>query len=101
MPALNQIRYLPRVSRLVERRLLESDAVGIELAGAQLPGGKSRYRGRIDPSTEKRADRHVGDQPALYGATDQGAQLLAPLRFGVGRDVVERLEDEIPVFPDP
>src|SRR6478672_9471729 len=101
MLALNQVRHATRVRCFVEGGFLESDAISIEVPGPKLARREYRDGGRIDTPAQKRTDRDIGNEPTPHGAAEQRTQLLAPLRFRVGRNVLERFEHEIPILPDP
>ncbi len=67
------IRRQGRIARLIETLLLEADGEGLNVLGVATH--VIADRGRIEPSTEKKADRHVGDQAAARGLVEQSVQL--------------------------
>src|SRR5262249_47818025 len=86
------------VGRLVETFLGKPDAEGLQLPHGNLARGKSSDRRRVDPSTEKNADRHVGEQAAMDSPIQQLAQLLPPFFLRISRQTLKRLEYQVPVF---
>ena len=97
---LKQLGDPARVSGFVERAFFETDAEGFQLPGRNVARGEGGDGGRVDPAAEENSDRHIGDETALDGGVEAGAEFFAPRFFRVVRDfgADERFDDVVPVF---
>ena len=86
------------ISCFVETRLFKPDAEAFHARPAGRFCRKGRDGGRIDAAAEKDPQGHIGHESALHRFPQQLPKLLPPCCFRVGRYMLKRLQNEIPVL---
>lgn len=95
---------LLRISRFVERRLIEADRAGLHRLRARF-GHQRDDRAAVDPARQKGAERNVGDHAVCDGGAHQMDQMFGRLALArpdalrkIGRPPARRCRDRLAAF---